>query len=213
MSQLLGSSAPYRILLVCTGNICRSPTAALLLGTALGPSVEAASAGTYALAGAGIAEPMAVHLREQGVDSTHFVARQLSEDQVRGADLVLAMTRGHRAASVEVWPASVRRAFTLREFARLLHAVDGSELPDGVPAARLAASVPLASAQRHQLKQPTELDDIADPYRGSAADYLSAFTEIDEAVRSIAASVSVLTTAVASAASPVGSGPPSPVGE
>lgn len=175
-----------------------------MLQHTLGLSVEVTSAGTYARVGEGIAEPMAALLQEQGVNNSHFVARQLTEDHVRHANLVLAMTRDHRKATVEVWPAAVRHAFTLREFVRLLQAVDESELPDGDSAMRLAAAVPLATAQRHQQHQPVELDDVADPYRRSAADYLAAYAEIEEAVSSIGASVTGVTAPAARAVPPDG---------
>jgi protein-tyrosine phosphatase len=39
---------------------------------------------------------------------------------LKEADLILPMTRNQRGLVVELWPAAVRRTFTLREFARLL---------------------------------------------------------------------------------------------
>mgnify|MGYP002738687724 CR=1 FL=1 len=51
--------SPYRILTVCTGNVCRSPAAERLLEHTLNPSVTVRSAGTRALVGEPIHPPMA----------------------------------------------------------------------------------------------------------------------------------------------------------
>ena len=58
-----GSEEAFSILTVCTGNICRSPAVERLLTRKLGPTVSVSSAGTHALVGHPIAEPMASLLR------------------------------------------------------------------------------------------------------------------------------------------------------
>src|SRR5690606_39643071 len=84
---------------------------------------------------------------------------------------------------------AVRRSSVVREFARLASAMDPDDLnaaagPDGRPAERLAALVPLAARERVQV--PAELDDIVDPYRRSDAVYRESFDQLIEAVRTIA---------------------------
>lgn len=180
----------FTILLVCTGNICRSCVAERLF-TALLPTVAVRSAGTHALVGQPIADPMLPLLRRAGADPDDFAARQLTERLIRDADLILTLTREHRAAVVELWAGSVRRVFTLREFARLLTDVDVDQLPRADVASRLRAAMPLAAAQRRQLNQPAEIDDVADPYRRPEAEYQRAFQEIQSAVVGIAAAVSL----------------------
>jgi protein-tyrosine phosphatase len=91
---------------------------------------------------------MAALLGDGGVESDSFRARRLSEQILKDADLILTMTRAQRGLVVELWPAAVRRTFTLREFARLLSWVDSSRLPAGTPAERLGAVIPLALAER-----------------------------------------------------------------
>src|SRR5688500_16414754 len=95
-----------------------------------------------------------------GVEPDAFEARRLSEQMLKEADLILSMTRAQRGLGVEVWPLAVRRAFTLREFARLLSCVDPSALPKGAPAERLRAAIPLAVAQRSREQAPPDEDDI-----------------------------------------------------
>jgi protein-tyrosine phosphatase len=92
------------------------------------------------------------------------------------------MTRAQRGLVVELWPAAVRRAFTLREFARLLSWIDPSALPAGTPADRLRAAIPLAVAQRGRERKPADEDDVTDPYRLSNAVYADSFAQIRSAV-------------------------------
>src|SRR4051812_50192909 len=58
---------------------------------------------------------MAELLRSTGIDAGPFTARMLRPEHLRGADLVLAMSREHRAAAVGLVPAVVRRTFLLGE--------------------------------------------------------------------------------------------------
>jgi protein-tyrosine phosphatase len=182
---------PSRLLVVCEGNICRSPVAALLLATALGPDVEVTSAGTRAVVGAPVEPEMAAFLGERAVGLDGFHARQLRADQLRAADLVLTMTRRQRSAAVGLAPPVVQRAFTLRELARLLEDVDPQALEPGSPAgpgssaARLRQVSRVAAAQRHFVADP-RADDIADPYGREHAAYRRAYEEITDAVARVA---------------------------
>jgi protein-tyrosine phosphatase len=175
----------FAILVVCTGNVCRSPAAERLLASKLGPTVHTASAGTHALVGHPISEPMALLLRDGDVDPELFEARRLTEQMVKEADLILPMTRAQRRLVVELWPAAVRRTFTLREFARLLTSIDHSALPVGTPAERLSAAIPLAVAERGRGQRPPDEDDVVDPFRLTSAVYADSFAQITSAVERI----------------------------
>jgi protein-tyrosine phosphatase len=160
----MNTAPPFSILVVCTGNVCRSPAAERLLRQRLGPTVTVESAGTFGLVGEPIAAPMAHLLAERGLNVDGFAARRLSTALIQRADLVLALTRTHRGLVVEAWPKAVRRTFTLREFARLLSGIDVATLPAATPADRLRAAVPLAAAQRGRWRVPSREDDVLDPY-------------------------------------------------
>jgi protein-tyrosine phosphatase len=141
------------VLFVCTGNICRSPTAerlAAALGAQLQlPDFRASSAGTRAVIGHRIHDQAASVLEKLGGDASNFEARQINSRIASDADLVLAMTRAHREAVLELAPRQLHRTFTLSEAAHLLtrhHAQD---------VAALAALRPLVS--RH------EVSDVPDP--------------------------------------------------
>jgi protein-tyrosine phosphatase len=180
--NLLMSQEPFSILAVCTGNICRSPAVERLLASQLGPSVNVSSAGTRALVGHPISEPMAALIRQAGVEPEPFAARGLSEQMLKDANLILTMTRAQRGLVVELWPAAVRRTFTLREFARLLSWVDPSVLPAGTPADRLRAAIPLAVAERGRERKSADEDDVTDPFRLSNAVYADSFAQIRSAI-------------------------------
>ena len=79
----------FSILAVCTGNVCRSPAVERLLASKLGPTVTVSSAGTHALVGHPISEPMAALLLDSDVEPDSFEARRLSEQMLKEADLVL----------------------------------------------------------------------------------------------------------------------------
>ena len=177
-------SPPLNILCICTGNVCRSPAAERLLAHALGPSVNVFSAGTYALVGQPFSPPMDQLVLEGGGDPAGFKAQELTADLLRQADLVLGMTREHRGAAAELVPATVRRSFTLREYARLLGQIDPARLPAGSPAERARASLPLAAALRRQAEAVE--DDVDDPYRQGEMAYAQAYAGIEQAVRDIA---------------------------
>jgi protein-tyrosine phosphatase len=179
------SQEPFSILAVCTGNVCRSPAVERLLATKLGPTVTVRSAGTHALVGHPISDPMAALLTDSGIEPDSFEARRLSENMLKEANLVLTMTRAQRGLVVELWPPAVRRTFTLREFARLLSLVDPAALSAGSPAERLKGAIPLAAAGRGRQQVPPEEDDVVDPFRLSNAVYAASFAQIRSAVETV----------------------------
>lgn len=172
-----------QVLLVCTGNICRSPVAEVLLrGHWAGEwDVHLSSAGTQAHVGAPIYSPIRRLLIERGVSEGSFAARQVTASLVEAADLVLVMTREHRSAVVVLHPPAVRRTFTLREFARIAPLAE--RLLDGKTLAqRLSALVPLAARMRGSARATAEADAILDPYgRGNPA-CMMAVDQIEAAV-------------------------------
>lgn len=183
MSEL----TPFRVLAVCTGNISRSPVVERLLALRLGPTVSVRSAGTAALVGEPIDPPMAVLLAEVGGDPGGFEARQVTERLLTEADLILTLTRDQRSRVVELAPATVRRSYTLLEFARLVRAVDPVAVPARlVPGERLRALVPLAASLRPAVRKAAhETDDVPDPYRRGQDAYDLAMELILEATGTI----------------------------
>lgn len=84
------------VLVVCVGNICRSPLGERLLARAL-PRVRVGSAGLGAVVGAAADDDAQAVAAEIGVTLEGHVARQLTEVIGRDHDLILVMEPGHRA--------------------------------------------------------------------------------------------------------------------
>jgi protein-tyrosine phosphatase len=129
-----------RVLMVCSGNICRSPMAEGLLRTRfarLGAGTVT-SAGIHALVGRP-ADPLAVGLlAERGVDISAHRARQLTPDLLAASDLVLVMEDAHRRAIEGLSRASRGRVHLLGRFGAF-------EIPDPYrrPAAAFAEALAL----------------------------------------------------------------------
>ncbi len=110
------------ILIVCTGNICRSPMAEGLMAAAL-PGREVSSAGLGALVGYP-ADPVAKELmREKGIDIDGHRARQISLDMCQRADLILVMERDQRRAMHERYPFTNGKVFQMA-------GQNGQDVPD-----------------------------------------------------------------------------------
>ncbi|HYS20724.1 MAG TPA: low molecular weight protein arginine phosphatase [Gemmatimonadales bacterium] len=107
-----------RILLVCTGNICRSPLAEALLRRTLEQrsvdGVSVTSAGTGAWDGAPASEGAYLVGLERGLDLSGHRARLLTRELVEEADLILTMARHHRARVDEL--GGEGRVFVLGEY-------------------------------------------------------------------------------------------------
>ena len=63
------------MLAVCTGNVCRSPAVERLIAHLAGPTVSVTSAGTHALVGHPISDPIAALLLHGGYDAHSFEAQ------------------------------------------------------------------------------------------------------------------------------------------
>lgn len=120
-------SDPYRVVFVCTGNICRSPMAEVMARSALaeaglGEVVSVESAGTGGWHTGERMDPRAeTELEGLGLDSGH-AAQQVSE-RLLGADLLVALDSGH-ARSLRHSGAAPERIRLLREFDPDAHGVD-----------------------------------------------------------------------------------------
>lgn len=92
------------ILVVCTGNICRSPTGEYLLKKELGEGYNVMSAGLGALVDHGAHETSQKIALEHGVDMSAHKARQINMDILRWADLILVMENGHKQELLRKYP-------------------------------------------------------------------------------------------------------------
>jgi protein-tyrosine-phosphatase len=108
------------ILLVCSGNTCRSPLAAAILAEKLSRLAEFAdarvqSAGTAAWDGTPASEGSYLVALERGLDLSGHRARMLTADHVNDADLILTMSEAHARRVAEL--GGEQKVFTLGEYA------------------------------------------------------------------------------------------------
>lgn len=90
------------MLIVCVGNICRSPAAEFLLRHEAAPGIGFGSAGLAAVVGEPADPRVARYLRNFGIDPSAHRARQITVEAVREADLVLTMERWQKS-HIEEW--------------------------------------------------------------------------------------------------------------
>ncbi|MCZ7584257.1 MAG: low molecular weight phosphotyrosine protein phosphatase [Deltaproteobacteria bacterium] len=108
------------ILVICTGNVCRSPMAAAALRAKLFErgidGIRVSSAGTH-----GGAIPHATHeailaAEDHGLDLTGHRSRLLTEELADEADLIIAMDHTHVAAVASRWPQYADKCVLLTSF-------------------------------------------------------------------------------------------------
>jgi protein-tyrosine phosphatase len=150
-------SEPFRILVICTGNICRSPLAERLLQSRLSDNFSVGSAGTHGWNGAEMDPLAAEELRRLGGDPAGFRSRPMRGIDIVNAGLVLTATKAHRSAALMEEPSALHRTFTLRELAWLAPRTEATRVTELVARASTGRSA-------------TDLDeyDIPDPYGGPA---------------------------------------------
>lgn len=156
----------FRILVVCTGNLFRSPLAAGLLQQGLNEVAPGRfaldSAGTAGVVGAGATDNVRSLASDWGFDLSEFRAKRLQRAHITGADLVIGMERWHRSQVVTLEPRALRRTFTLREFARIIRPL----LTHQGSTSRQRWEDLVALAQRSRMPSPEgpDFDDVVDPH-------------------------------------------------
>jgi len=104
-----------KILIVCTGNTCRSPMAEAMLKKS--GRHEVRSAGVAAETGSVASRGAAVAMSKRGLDLSSHRAQAVSTDLVAWADLILTMTDRHREAVLERFPEAKGKIHTMKGFA------------------------------------------------------------------------------------------------
>ncbi len=157
-------SSPGHILIVCTGNICRSPMGQGLLAHALSAqpeplrSLKVISAGVAARTGEAVSENSVTALKKVGIDISHLRSQGLTQQLLDDALVVFGMTESHRSIIRSRAQPKPEHLYLFREF-----------LPS--PAVK----------------------EIGDPYGGPLKLYESCRDEMVEAIPSLVAFLKKLT--------------------
>ena len=169
-------SVAIDVLVVCTGNICRSPMGEVLLRAQLarrGVGATVQSAGTLAWGGSATGEAVEV-MATRGLDLAGHRSQELTAALVADADLVIGMTRNHVWGVTAHEPGAASRAFVIGELVRLGPLVGSRAGGESVRdwAARVAerrGDGPIGRAG----------DDVADPYGESYGFYEATATRLE----------------------------------
>lgn len=175
------------VLVVCTGNVCRSPYLERRLRHDLaGTGIEVSSAGTHALVDRAMDPGSQSLLASAGIEGADFRARQLAPDLISGADLVLATAREHRSTAARMHPASLRKIITLSDLADLLDGVSAEDVAGRHGTGTWVAQVVSAALARRALV-PARQDgvDITDPIGQSRSVFERMAREIESALQVI----------------------------
>ncbi len=159
------------VVALCTGNAARSVMAGALLAD--DPNIVVATRGTHVVEGL----PMSMRTRSAlvalGVNDHSHRSRQLSSDDLRDADLIVAMAREHVQFVRRVHPQAAARTATLKRLAR--------DLPAGTgPLAERVASLRLDAVDLEQW------EDVDDPAGGDEAVFHECADEIRDLLDQLA---------------------------
>lgn len=174
------SAEPVDVLVVCTGNLCRSPIIATVLAGAA-PTLTVRSAGTAAPVGEPW-HPLAIEALAEAGHAVSGHAHRLRRADVAAASLILTAEGMHRGAVVQLDAHAEDRCFTLLEAARLLTLAPA---PAGLGAAGLAAHLTAALQENPQEHN----DDLPDPIAGTIDDFRACLARVDHAVDGLAAAL------------------------
>lgn len=106
-----------KILVVCVGNICRSPTAECLLHNKLHPQgFTVSSAGLSALVDHPMDKTALEVLQQNNHDWSEHKARQISREIIQANELILVMEKGHLKAITDMAPEARGKTFLLTQW-------------------------------------------------------------------------------------------------
>ncbi|MBM3671823.1 MAG: hypothetical protein FJW86_06535 [Actinobacteria bacterium] len=153
--------AAIDVLVVCTGNICRSPMAEALLRAhlaAVGIEAHVHSAGTMAWSTPPPSEVIEA-MREHDIDLADHRSCQLDEVIVRDADLILGMTRQHVGRVEALVPDAGPRTYLVGELVRL-----GRDVGPRLPGESVREWLTRVDAARpHERIRGRGVDEVTDP--------------------------------------------------
>lgn len=175
-----------RILVICRANLCRSPSAEVMLSRALfaaGVDADVSSAGLEVLPGQSAPNDFVELAFIRGIDLRAHKQVTFTVAMAEPSDLVLPMTRSLLRTMVlsapQLWP----RSFTLLEIVRRGTSIEPPE--DGDSLTTWLARVH-RSRDRSELTSLDPVDDVLDPMEGATESNEDMFAVIERATRRLA---------------------------
>ncbi len=167
-----------RVLMVCTGNICRSPAMHYLAARDWAGAADVTSAGTHAETGMDATPEIRRSAADLGLTIPRHRPTQLTAALASRADLVLVATASHARWIAREFGGLPAHVFGLKQAAELAQRADAPVGATGAERLRTAAAVLRAEQER----DPAPLRSLDDPWARDRATYDRVMGEIVEAV-------------------------------
>lgn len=100
------------ILVVCVGNICRSPMAEYFLKNAR-PDLHIESAGLSAMVGHQADDKAIACMDNKNIDMRAHIAKQINAELIKKSDLILVMSHNQQKHIEQTWPFAKGKVFML----------------------------------------------------------------------------------------------------
>ena len=175
---MTGTSQPYRILFVCTANICRSPAAESVARYRYGETAAVFRSAGFLEHGRVCPDPLLQALAEQGVDASYHRSYLIDEASLAAADLVLTMEGEHVRKATLLRSSAFEKIVPLKEAAQEVRRLGPGPLA-------VEDVLEAVGANRDASSYLTTGWDVADPYRRKLKDYRRAVAEITELVSTV----------------------------
>ncbi|WP_430868574.1 hypothetical protein [Demequina aurantiaca] len=169
---------PTRILMVCTGNICRSPTMHYLAAQEWGSAALVTSAGTHAETGMDVPTPMRRSASAAGLTIPSHRPTQLNAELIDQSDLVLVATQSHLTWIADELGRVPSHVFGFKQATDL--ALRAARPPGDSPAERLASAA--ATLRTQNDIAPAPLRSLDDPWSRDQATYDRVYGEISDGI-------------------------------